>query len=126
MTQWIIQLGAGSDLLLICYHFHIFTQCRILAGVYHVPTDKPHKILYTAVDVISIVSMAFTTYIMIDSCIFNYSTLSIPYSEQTKWHYWLPFEFLAVRGLCLVGYKIARRIKKPSPASDASSETRTA
>ncbi len=106
----------------IFLHYDVFWR-----GVYHVPTDKPHKILYTAVDVISIASMAFTMYIMIGSFIFPDTHLDILFFvDSGYWWLWLPFAFLAVRGLCLVGYKIARRIKKPSPASDASSETRTA
>ncbi len=104
----------------------IFSHYAVLwRSVYHILTDRPHKIIYTVVDVISIISMALAVYILIGTFIFYKNIINTTF---LSWYIeafgmlWLPFAFMALRAVCFAVYKVVEHHKTPLPAGDSTSE----
>lgn len=96
----------------------IFSHYAVLwRGVYHLLTDRPHKIIYTVVDVISIGLMTYTVYLLFGSFIFQRINLDTTFLSKHIGIFgwlWLPYAFLALRAVCFCAYKIADLRKNPA------------
>lgn len=102
----------GYFLMLLTVPIILSHYAVLWRGAYHLLTDRPHKIIYTVVDVISIISMAFTMYLLFGSFIFyNLDTTFLSKHIGIFWWLWLPYAFLALRAVCFAAYKS----KKPLP-----------